>query len=112
MQGSERVFVQSFDMGCPAGVTVVGNVDAEPAVRLYHAWKDGNREEADRLQALLLDYVRVITMLGMFPQELKICMKGMGLLRSDRMTSPFPEVTDTQRKKVLDALNTLNHKTV
>ncbi len=112
MQGSERVFVQSFDMGCPAGVTVVGNVDAGPAVRLFHAWKDGNREEADRLQALLLDYVRVITILGMFPQELKICMKGMGRIRSDRMTSPFPDVTDTQRKTVLDALNTLFHKAV
>ncbi|MBO4379006.1 MAG: dihydrodipicolinate synthase family protein [Clostridia bacterium] len=107
MQGSERVFVQSFDMGCPAGVTVVGNVDVKPVVSLYRAWKSGNRKEADRLQALLLDYVRVITILGMFPQELKICMKGMGLLNSDRMTSPFPQVTDGQRETVLDALEQL-----
>ena len=107
MEGSERVFSQSFDMGSPAGVTVVGNVDARPAVELYKAWLAGDREKVEALQKRTLDFVRVLTLLGMFPKELKICMKGLGILESDRMTSPFPEVTDEQRREVLNALREL-----
>lgn len=110
MQGSERVFLQSFDMGCSAGITVVGNIEAKHVVGLYHAWKAGNQGGAAKLQALLLEYVSVITMLGMFPKELKVCMKEMSLLKTDKMTSPFPEATEAQRKKILDALNKLHYE--
>ena len=107
MEGSERVFAQSFAMGSPAGVTVVGNIDARPSVALYKAFLAGDKARVDAMQKLTLDLVRVITTLGLFPKELKICMKGMGLLDSDRMTSPFPEVTDAQREQVLDAFRAL-----
>lgn len=109
LQGSERVFLESFDMGCPAGVTVVGNVQARPAVALYRAWCDGDREKAEKLQQLSLDYVKAITMLGMFPKEIKICLENMGFC-SDRMTSPFLDVTSEQKNRVLDAIKIIKDK--
>lgn len=103
IQGSERIFLQSFDWGCPAGVTVVGNLAPDITPKLYKAWKEGNREEAERMQKKSLDYVKVITMLGMFPQELKTCMAYKGLCES-HMTSPFPKMPESKREELIQAL--------
>jgi 4-hydroxy-tetrahydrodipicolinate synthase len=103
IQGSERIFLKSFDWGCPAGVTVVGNLAPDITPKLYKAWKEGDRATAEKMQAKSLDYVKVITMLGMFPQELKACMAYRSLCES-HMTSPFPKMPDDKKEELIQAL--------
>ena len=55
------------------------------------------------MQAKSLDYVKVITMLGMFPQELKACMAYRSLCES-HMTSPFPKMPDDKKEELIQAL--------
>lgn len=109
IQGSERIFTKSFDRGCKAGVTVVGNLAPDIAPALYQAWREHRTAEAEQLQQQLLDYVAVITMLGMFPQELKACMNTKGLC-SARMTAPFVSMDTEQKSKLLEALKKLEAK--
>lgn len=109
LQGSERIFLRSFDRGCKGGVTVVGNLAPEIAPAMYRAWKSGNRPEAERLQQKLLDYVAVITMHGRFPQELKEAMSSKGLCES-YMTSPFIPLTREQNESLHRALAELEAK--
>lgn len=106
IQGSDRIFLKSFDWGCKAGVTVVGNVAPELPVRLYRAWADGRREEAQALQENLLHYVQAITCLGRYPQEMKAILAGRGMMK-DIMTSPFVPLTDGEKKTVMAAWNEL-----
>ena len=106
IQGSERIFVKSFEWGCPAGVTVVGNLAPDIAPALYEAFIAGEREKAEALQQKLLDYVKVITMLGRFPQELKACMEYKGVC-SRRMTSPFCDLTQEELNRLICALEEL-----
>lgn len=93
IQGSDRIFLKSFRWGCKAGVTVVGNIFAGIAPSLYRAFKDGNIEKAEELQSVLLESVRVITLLGKYPQELKAMMSFEGLCEPN-MTSPYIPLTD------------------
>lgn len=109
IQGSERIFVKSFERGCKAGVTVVGNLAPDIAPALYKAWREHRTADAERLQQKLLDYVAVITMLGMFPQELKACMSTKGLC-SVRMTAPFVSMSGEQQSKLFEALRKLEAK--
>lgn len=100
IQGSDRIFLKSFQWGCKAGVTVVGNVAPSLAPRLYQAWKDGNEAEAEILQKKLLDYVAVITSQGRYPQELKVILEHMGVC-GDTMTSPYLSFTDQQKDSIV-----------
>lgn len=99
IQGSDRIFLKSFDWGCKAGVTVVGNVEPELPVKLYRAWAEGRREDAEKLQELLLRYVSAITCLGRYPQEMKAILASQGMMK-DVMTSPFMPLTDAEKAKL------------
>lgn len=109
IQGSDRIFLKSFDWGCKAGVTVVGNVEPELPVKLYKAWAEGRREEAERLQKLLLEYVAAITCLGRYPQEMKAILEKRGVMKSV-MTSPFMPLTEEEKEKIMTAWNGLEHQ--
>ncbi len=109
IQGSERIFTKSFDRGCSAGVTVVGNLAPSIAPALYRAWREKRTQDAEALQRQLLEYVSVITLLGMFPQELKMCMSRKGICKP-YMTSPFTAMTNRQRETLLCALAELEKK--
>ncbi len=100
IQGSDRIFLKSFQWGCKAGVTVVGNVEPSLAPKLYNTWKAGRMEEAEALQAKLLEYVAVITSQGKYPQEMKVILEDMGVC-SDTMTSPYMPLTGAQKETLL-----------
>ena len=95
MQGSDRILLSSFEAGCKAGVTVVGNLEPKLPVALYQAWKNGSLAQAQELQKKLLEYVQLITCLGRYPQELKMLMHQRGLC-SPVMTSPFLPLSSEQ----------------
>lgn len=109
IQGSERILLKSFDWGCRAGVTVVGNIAPRIAPELYKAWREHSAADSKHLQQELLDYVAVITMFGTFPKELKACMCSKGLC-SARMTAPFVPMDEEQRNQLLVALCKLEAK--
>ena len=109
IQGSDRLFLKSFQWGCKAGVTVVGNVEASIAPALYDAWKQGREAVAENLQKRLLEYVAVITSQGCYPQELKAILAHMGVCE-ETMTSPYLPLTDRQRNDLLDQWQKLNAK--
>lgn len=109
IQGSERIFLKSFQWGCKAGVTVVGNLYPSIAPALWQAWCQKNILRAEALQQQLLDCVALITMLGRFPAELKQCLQIKGLC-SARMTSPFQELTARQIEELSRALKQLEEK--
>lgn len=109
LQGSERIFLKSFDLGCRAGVTVVGNLAPTIAPKMYRAWRENRREEAKKLQQELLDYAAVITMHGRFPQELKTAMSYKELCEP-YMTSPFMPLDEVQIASLKEALDKLVHK--
>ena len=100
IQGSDRILLKSFQWGCRAGVTVVGNVNASLAPRLYEAWKNGRGEEAAEIQKEILDYVAVITSQGCYPQEIKVILQELGVCK-DAMTSPFLPMDRVGRARLL-----------
>lgn len=106
IQGSDRIFLKSFQWGCKAGVTVVGNVEPAIAPKLYNAWKEGRVAEAEALQEKLLEYVAVITSQGKYPQEMKVILEDMGIC-SDSMTSPYIPLTTEQKQTLLHSWNNL-----
>ena len=109
LQGSDRIFLKSFQWGCSAGVTVVGNLAPELAPALYAAFRRGDLARAEALQRELLDFVAVITMLGRFPLELKCLMQRKGLC-GDKMTSPFVPLTQVEKETLFSAYEALQQK--
>ena len=109
IQGSERVFVKSFLMGCTAGVTVLGNLVPDIAPKLWKAFRDGDIRQAEALQNRLLEYVSLVTMYGMFPGELKYCCSIKDIC-SAVMTSPFAKLTSEQGLQLSAALEQLELK--
>ncbi len=105
-QGSDRIFLKSFQWGCRGGVTVVGNIAPSLAPALYRAFLSGNMQRADALQSKLLDYVSVLTMLGRFPLEIKVILERLGICGAT-MTSPFAPVTGEERARLFEAMDRL-----
>ena len=106
LQGSDRIILESLKAGCRAGVTVTSNFAPKLSVDLYRAFKDEKPEEAARLQELLLDYVKVITMFGKFPTELKTVLSFMDL-STKVMTSPFSSLGCDEEKMLRNEFDIL-----
>lgn len=100
IQGSDRVFVESFAAGSPAGVSVTANICPELVVKLYDKFREGNMAEAERLQQRNLDVVKVIIRHGCFPVELKTVAAGLGLCDA-RATSPFPVLPNDSAEQLV-----------
>jgi 4-hydroxy-tetrahydrodipicolinate synthase len=76
--GPERLILPALDQGCAGTVTGGANIAPELFVALYKAFREGNREEAVRLQALA-SQLEEINELATFPSVIKEAMKMRGL---------------------------------
>ena len=109
IQGAESLLLQSFDQGCGACVTVIGNVAPALAPLCYQALRQGDRKAAEYYQDILLKYWHVFFEGGHFHQKLKTGMQAKGLC-SSRMTSPFLPLSPAQQSDLIGSMNELERK--
>jgi len=100
IQGSDRLLVESFVAGSPAGVSVTANIYPELTVSLYEQCRRGDSVGAQTLQQRNLELVKVIIRHGCFPVELKTAAAGLGLCQA-MASSPFPVLSEQDRQQLV-----------
>jgi 4-hydroxy-tetrahydrodipicolinate synthase len=76
--GSDHLIQKALDLGAIGAVTVCSNVAPRLFVDLFRAWKNGNMEEATRLQALAAE-LRLALKLSSFRSLVKDAMQAAGM---------------------------------
>jgi 4-hydroxy-tetrahydrodipicolinate synthase len=95
--GPERLILPALEQGCAGTVTGGANIAPELFVALYKAFREGNREEAARLQALA-SQLEEINELATFPSVIKEAMKMRGLPAGACRRPVGPMPPDVQEK--------------
>ncbi len=98
IQGSDRLFAESFAAGARAAVSVTANVLPEPAVSLYRAFRAG--KDMTEFQKRLLELVSIITGCGCYPVELKYLARHLGLCGC-AACSPLPVPSEESARKLV-----------
>ncbi len=99
IQGSDRLFAESFYAGAGAAVSVTANVLPGPAVELWRAFKAG--KDTAELQKQLLELVAIITGCGCYPVELKYIAEHLGLCGRNSC-SPLPVPSEESALKIIE----------
>jgi len=103
--GTEAIFVGAFDAGATGCVCGMANIYPELLADIYRAFADGNREEAQRLQRVILA-IRQITKLGPTVPIMHAILRARGV-DAGYSRSPYVDVDDTLLQKVLGSLKDL-----
>ena len=103
--GTEAIFVGAFDAGATGCVCGMANIYPELLADIYRAFADGNREEAQRLQRVILA-IRQITKLGPTVPIMHAILRARGI-DAGYSRSPYVDVDDRLLQKVLGSLKDL-----
>jgi 4-hydroxy-tetrahydrodipicolinate synthase len=103
--GPEKLILPTLERGCSGTVTGGANIAPELFVALYRAFREGNREEAARLQALA-SQLEEINELGTFPAVIKEAMKMAGL-PAGVCRRPVGPISSDAREKLAGILSKL-----
>jgi 4-hydroxy-tetrahydrodipicolinate synthase len=111
--GRDHMILQGLELGCAGAVTACANVAPRLFVDLYRAFREGNREEAERLQALA-DPLRQSFGLHTFPSVVKTAMEMVGLPAGPcrRPVGPMPQAAREKLAPVLATLAQAGYLTV
>jgi 4-hydroxy-tetrahydrodipicolinate synthase len=109
--GPERLILPALEQGCSGTVTGGANIAPELFVALYKAFREGNRPEAARLQALATQ-LDEINELHTFPSVIKEAMKVVGLPAGlcRRPVGPLPDHAREKLKTVLSRTGLLGRR--
>jgi len=103
--GRDHMILDGLKLGCVGAVTACANVAPRAFVDLYNAFRQGNLEEAARLQALVEPLRRAFG-LATFPSVVKeaMAMSGMAVGRCRRPVGVMPEESRGKLAAVLEKL--------
>ena len=101
IQGSDRLFVESFVAGAPAGVSVTANIYPELTVSLYDHYRRGDIGGAQARQQRNLELVKVIIRHGCFPVELKTAADNPARKEPETVNSPPPDTSPARQRPFL-----------
>ncbi len=103
--GRDHMILDGLKLGCVGAVTACANVAPRAFVDLYSAFRQGNLEEAARLQALVEPLRRAFG-LATFPSVVKeaMAMSGMPVGRCRRPVGGMPEESRGKLAAVLERL--------
>jgi 4-hydroxy-tetrahydrodipicolinate synthase len=103
--GPDSLLASALERGCAGAVTAGINVAPKLFVALYRAFRQGRREEATRLQALVDQLGRALG-LHTFPGAIKEAMQIVGLPAGScrRPVGPMPPAARAELAGVLDHL--------
>lgn len=108
--GRDHLIFRALQLGCVGAVTACANVVPRAFVDLYEAFRAGNSEEAERLQALVEPLRRAFG-LATFPSVVKEAMNMAGL-PAGRCRKPVGPMSEEARAKlavVLEKLREANY---
>lgn len=108
--GRDHLIVPALERGAVGAVAACANVAPKLFVDLYRAFREGNREEAVRLQALA-GMLRETFTLHTFPSVVKEAMRMAGLPAGHcrRPVGPMPEKAQQQLAAVIARLREDNY---
>ncbi len=103
--GRDHMILEGLKRGSVGAVTACANVVPRAFVDLYHAFRAGNLEEAQHLQALV-EPLRQAFGLATFPSVVKEAMNMAGLAggRCRRPVGPMPDEARGQLAPILERL--------
>jgi 4-hydroxy-tetrahydrodipicolinate synthase len=103
--GRDHMILPALELGCAGAVTACANVAPRLFVELYRAFRQGQREEAARLQALV-DPLRQAFALHTFPSVVKTAMEMTGIPAGPcrRPVGPMPQEARSRLAAVLEQL--------
>jgi 4-hydroxy-tetrahydrodipicolinate synthase len=103
--GGDRIFLPALEAGCAGSVTASANLAPRLFVELYEAFRAGNREEAERLQALATELGSVI-MAHTFPAVIKeaLAMIGVPMGPCRKPVGPLPAEARAKVSAVVEKL--------
>ncbi len=103
--GRDHMILPALKLGCAGAVTACANVAPKAFVDLYRAFRQGDMEEAARLQALI-DPLRQSFGLHTFPSVVKEAMNMIGLPAGPcrRPVGPMPAPARVKLAAVLEKL--------
>ncbi len=103
--GRDHMILPALKLGCAGAVTACANVAPKAFVDLYRAFRQGNMDEAARLQSLI-DPLRQSFGLHTFPSVVKEAMNMIGLPAGPcrRPVGPMPEEARGKLAAVLERL--------
>ncbi len=104
--GTEAIFVGAFDAGATGCVCGMANIYPELLAEIYAACKKGDREEAIRLQRLILK-VRQITKLGPTVPIMHAILRLKGI-DAGYSRSPYLDIDDSLMEKVKNELTAID----
>jgi 4-hydroxy-tetrahydrodipicolinate synthase len=103
--GRDHLILEALERGAAGAVTACANVAPRTFVELHRAFREGRREEAARLQALIQP-LREAFALHTFPSVVKAAMEMIGLPAGPcrKPVGPLPPEARARLASVLDAL--------
>lgn len=106
--GRDHLIFEALQLGVAGAVTACANVAPRAFVDLYRAFREGNLEEAARLQALVLP-LRQAFSLHTFPAVVKAAMELIGL-DAGLCRRPVGSMPPEAREKLMSALEPLRQQ--
>ena len=100
--GTEAIFVGAFDAGATGCVCGMANIYPELLAEIYKAYMNGNREESQRLQRVILK-IRQITKLGPTVPIMHAILRARGI-DAGYSRSPYIDIDGSLLQKVIDSL--------
>lgn len=107
--GRDHMILPALKLGCVGAVTACSNVAPRLLVDLYRAFREGNGDEAARLQDLV-NPLRMAFGLHTFPSVIKVAMELAGLPAGPcrKPVGPMPPQARTELSRVMDRLREEN----
>jgi 4-hydroxy-tetrahydrodipicolinate synthase len=108
--GRDHMILPAFKLGCVGAVTACANVAPRLFVDLYRAFREGNLEEAARLQELV-NPLRMAFGLHTFPSVVKEAMQMAGLPAGPcrKPVGPMPPQAQASLSRVIEQLREENY---
>lgn len=100
--GTEAIFVGAFDAGATGCVCGMANIYPELLAEIYKAYMNGNREESQRLQRVILK-IRQITKLGPTVPIMHAILRARGI-DAGYSRSPYIDIDGSLLQKVIGSL--------
>ena len=100
--GTEAIFVGAFDAGATGCVCGMANIYPELLAEIYKDYMNGNREESQRLQRVILK-IRQITKLGPTVPIMHAILRARGI-DAGYSRSPYIDIDGSLLQKVIDSL--------
>jgi 4-hydroxy-tetrahydrodipicolinate synthase len=108
--GRDHMILPALKLGCVGTVTACSNVAPRLFVDLYRAFREGNADEAARLQDLV-NPLRMAFGLHTFPSVIKVAMELAGLPAGPcrKPVGPMPPQARDDLSRVIDRLREENY---